>query len=340
VSIATPPPPKPRRRKTKSEQTDRLLQLCFEGEDVGKLLAGLSERAREMFYEDLLELKKSDQVPSERSVAIDYIKAPPTMEQFIDDDYYLGKTLRPSEDNVGIFPLWRDTLVNDFNLDSRIHNAVVTGSLGIGKSWIAVTILLYRIVLASLLRNPQNFFGVSRGSAIIYNILSVTREQVKQTAFGDAINFMASSPYFLEECKFDPEMEYSKSVIPMRNNIYLTAGSKGWHVLGRNVPGVLLDEGNFRLEKEPDKAAYALFDQVRTRISNRFQKIEGFLPAISIVASSASDESSFTEQVILEIEKVNNPATQVVYRNAVYKVKRHALKLGPAGSKLPTASKT
>jgi hypothetical protein len=197
------------------------------------------------------------------------------------------------------------------------------------NTWIMMAILLYRLVLTTMLRNPQNFFGISRGSNIIYNILSVTREVVRQTAFGDAINFMSVSPYFIKELKFDPEMEYSKSVIPLSNNIFLTAGSKGWHVLGRNVLGVALDEGNFRLEQDPDKKAYALYDQIRTRIANRFQKSEGFLPAISMIASSASDESSFTEMIIKEIERVDSPLTQKVYRQPVYKVKRHELKLGP-----------
>jgi len=189
-------------------------------------------------------------------------------------------------------------------------------------------IMLYRIVLTTLLRNPQNYFGISRGSNIIFNILSVTREQVRQTAFGDAINFMTSSPYFIQELNFDPEMEYSKQAVPFTNNLFLTAGSKGWHILGRNVLGVGLDEGNFRLEKDPDQKAYQLYDQVRTRLANRFQKVEGFLPAISLLASSASDESSFTETVIRDIERANNRSTQNVYRLAVYQVKRHELKLG------------
>lgn len=262
------------------------------------------------------------------SDTLDFIKVPPTMEEFINDDYYLGRTLRHSDENVGLFPSWQRVLIRDFNYSSAIHNVVITGSLGIGKTYIMVTMLLYRIVLTTMLRNPQHHFGISRGSSIIFNILSVTREQVRQTAFGDAINFMTVSPYFLEELKFDPEMEYSKSVVPFRNNVYLTAGSKGWHVLGRNVLGIGLDEGNFRLEKDPNKEAYALYDQVRTRLANRFQKMEGILPAISILASSASDESSFTESVIHDIEKVNDPYTQVVYREPVYRVKRHELSLG------------
>lgn len=214
---------------------------------------------------------------------------------------------------------------------------------------VMVALLLYRICLATHLKNPQNFFGLSRNSNIVYNLLSVTKEAVKDTAFGTAMDYMADSAYFLEVCKFDPDCDYSDYRIPMLNtlpdgrvsHIWLTGGSKGQHVLGRNLLGIGLDEGNFRLEKDPDLKAYELYDQVRTRIANRFQKIESYLPAISIIASSAQDESSFTEKVVKEIEEANRrladenakildeasktPPTQLVVRNAVYRIKRHAL---------------
>lgn len=219
----------------------------------------------------------------------------------------------------------------------------------------AVVLILYRVCIATHLRNPQNFFGISRNSKIVYNFLSVTKAAVRETAFGDAMDLMAVSPYFVEVCGFDPDSDYSGFRIPMLNqlpdgrvsNIWMSAGSKGQHILGRNVVGVVLDEGNFRLEKDPDLKAYALYDSVRTRISNRFQKLATFLPALSVIASSAADESSFTEKVVTEIEQqqadlakenerrvaqgmMPNEPTQLIYRHAVYKIKRHALlDIGP-----------
>lgn len=285
----------------------------------------------------------------------DFIKQPPSIEDFLLDDYYLGKSWRPIEgENEGIWPAWLDLLAMNLNLSSRIHNLVITGSLGIGKTSVMVAIILYRVCIAVYLKNPQHFFGLSRNSNIVYNLLSVTKEAVKDTAFGTALSYMADSPFFVEVCQFDPDCEYSDYRIPMLNvlpdgrisHIWVTGGSKGQHVLGRNLVGIGMDEGNFRLEKDPDLKAYELYDQVRTRIANRFQKIQSYLPAISIIASSAADESSFTEKVVKEIENSNQrlaeenasisdpaskiPQTQLVVRNAVYKIKRHALTgIGP-----------
>ena len=280
----------------------------------------------------------------------DFIKQPPDIETFLEDDYYLGCTWRPVKgENDGIWPEWKKLLVDHLNYDSRIHNMVITGSLGIGKTVMMVTVILYRICLACHLKNPQHFFGLNRNSNIVYNFLSVTKEAVKDTAFGTAMSYMGDSAFFREVCKFDPESDYSEYRIEMKNllpdgrpsRIWVSGGSKGQHVLGRNLIGIGLDEGNFRLEKDPDLKAYELYDQVRTRIANRFQKIASYLPAISIIASSAQDESSFTEKVCHEIAEHNRiceaenakielagdkiPPTQVVFRNAVYKIKRHML---------------
>lgn len=195
------------------------------------------------------------------------------------------------------------------------------------NTYVMVTILLYRLTLCTLLKNPAAFFGLGKGSKIVYNILSVTKQAVNETAFGDARNFMSKSGYFIDECNFDPDSKYSNFRIGLPGEVYLTAGSKGWHVLGRNVLGVALDEGNWRNEADPDTKAYDLYNEVRVRIQNRFMRAGKFLPAISILASSAKDESSFTEVVIKEIEKANDPTHQKVYRNAVYRIKKHVLKL-------------
>lgn len=323
-------------KKTLTEQVDDVMLRGLEGEAIDPMLASLSPYGRALWDDMVKQLRQSsisDGVPQseilEQLKVADYIDKPPTMLQFLDDPYYLGSLMIKSQDSEGMFPAWKEILCRDFNYDSAIHNCVITGSLGIGKTFIMVTILLYRIVIATLLRNPHNFFGLTKGTKIIFNLLSVTKAAVTETAFGDAMNFMANSPYFLEECKYNPDNSYTNFRIPLKGALTLTAGSRGQHLLGRNIIGVGLDEGNWRLEAEPDNKAYELFNEVRNRINNRFRKVAGYLPAISILASSAKDESSFTETIINEINKAKDPACQKVYRNAVYKIKRHTLQLGP-----------
>lgn len=302
-------------------------EALFNKGDVIDLLKNLTPAEQVVFEAEMAEVM-ADYTKESTLWAEDYLRTPPTMDEFLDDPYWLGATTKHTEDNEGLYPEWRSTLIKDFNRDSRIHNLVLTGSLGCGKTFVMVVLMLYRLTIATLMRNPQAFFGMTTNTRLIYNFLSVSKSAVAETAFGDAQRFMSSSPYFIEQCRFDPDSIYSNYRIPMPHNLWLTAGSKGHHLIGRNVLGVGLDEGNWRLEANPDTSAYELYNEVRARIMNRFLKLSGFLPAISILASSAKDESSFTENVIREINDVNDPSTQQVYRKSVYKVKRHALRLG------------
>jgi hypothetical protein len=317
----------------KTEKVDSTLLQIFEGENADELINNFSDEERKFFEELVSKIRSGElgKIPEmEELWKVDYVRRPPTIHEYWNEDYWMGQKLRPTDDNIGLFPIWQQILDNDFDFDSRIHNVVISGSLGIGKTMVGVTIFLYRVILATLLRNPQNFFGLNKGSSIVYAILSITKKVVTETAFGDALGMMGLSPYFLEELNFNPDAKYASQAIDLGRGISLTAGSKGQHIIGRNSMGVMLDEGNWRLEANPDERAYKLYDEIRTRISNRFQRESGFLPAISILASSAKDESSFTEKVINDIEKVNDLKTQRVYRHSIYKVKsgegRHAIR--------------
>lgn len=315
------PVKKPRHARAASEAEKAFLKI-LDGENVDQLLASLSKHERKIFDHLVAEIRKGGESKYLTELwKYDYLRSPPTISEFVEDPYWLGSVTQPTDENVGLWPTWKEILKTDFDLDSRINNCVITGSLGIGKTTIAVLIILYRLALASLLRNPHNFLGLQTGSKIIYVLLSVTMSQVKDTAMGMALNNMALSPYFVEELGFNPDSKYSGNIVDLSRNIQLNGGSKGQHILGRNTPGILLDEGNFRLEAHPDAKAYKLFHEVRTRLKNRFQKTAGFLPAISIIASSASDESSFTETVITEINKKGDPTTEKVYSRPVYFMK-------------------
>lgn len=331
-----PRPPQQRKQQTRLGRIEQAIAEVLHGEQADPLLKLLGKEDQDLLQEALGELRRTPEM-AEAYLSdlwrLDYMKRPPSMQDFLDDPYWMGSVTVKSEDSEGMFPLWKGLLVRDFDIDSRVHNLVVTGSLGTGKTWISVILLLYRIVIARLLRVPQAFFGLSKGSQIFYAILSITRSVVQETAFGDVLNFMANCPFFIEECHFNPERKYANLRIPLGHGIYLTAGSQGWHIIGRNAMGVMLDEGNFRLEANPDLKAYKLYDEVRTRIRNRFQRMAGYMPAISILSSSARDESSFTEKVIADIDQ-SNDKDQLVYRYPVYKVKAHILKLSPTWFKV------
>lgn len=325
---------------TRTEQIDSILQQVIEGENLDVMLTALSPADQNLFYDLIAELRETGDLGMEDLWSIDYLRKPPTMEEFVDDPYWLGDVAKHADDNEGIYPAWRDIVCRDFNLDSRLHNVVITGSLGCGKSWVSALIMCYRIVLCRLLRNPMSFLDLSKGSPIVFALLSVTRSAVQETIYSDVMNFMAHSAFFKEECKYNIEKRYAALRIPLGNNMMLVAGSQGQHVIGKNTLAVTMDEGNWRREANPDEKAYKLYDEIRHRITGRFQKVAGFMPGICLLSSSARDESSFTEQVIADIAKVNDERTQRIYRLAGYEVKSHLLQLRPRRFKVAFGLKT
>lgn len=259
---------------------------------------------------------------------VDYRRRPPTMEEFITNAYYLGTMLHPDRSS-GMWPVWYKILCDEFDRDSFLHNVVLTGALGTGKTTVLVVILLYRICQSLLLRRPAEMFEQGMGAVLYFVIISVTRETAQQTAFPQATSLMAASPFFREATRIstgnapsggDIELTGAKSNETL-TSLHLISGSKAQHLIGRNIIGIGFDEGNYRLEKDQDATAFGLYEVMRNRLLSRLKTREGYLPGISIIASSARDESSVTEQVRLEIEAAGKPREQRVFQKAIYEVK-------------------
>ena len=241
---------------------------------------------------------------------------------------YLGSSLRPGLGGEGLWPVWHETFRDRFDLDSFVQDAVLTGALGIGKTYVMVVLLLYRVCLTRCLRNPCRFFRLGRTSVIHFVLLSISKEMVKQTLWPQLLSLMSGSPFFREQCGFNPSKSYSDLNITLKIatpagpvQLIISGGSKEQHTLGRNVAFLGLDEGNFRLEIDPQNKAYALFASVKSRMVSRFKRLPGFNPGLCVLASSAADESSFTERVIKEFGDNGDTASQLVLRLAIYRAK-------------------
>lgn len=259
----------------------------------------------------------------------DYRIMPPNIQEFLDEDYFLGTALRRSASNEGLWPGWREWLCEHASLGSFLHNLVLSGAIGIGKSTIMVTLVLYYIAKCACLRDPHLFYGLSRGSPIDFLLLSLSQSTLRGTVWVTALRLMGSSPFFREHCGYDYKKNHSGLTLVLRINpaasneirLTLSGGSKCQHHMGRNVLGVGLDEGNFRLEADPQAYATELFLDLRARMASRFQALGSFMPGLSIVASSAGHESCFTERLIEDIENAVDPNAQLVVRQALYHLK-------------------
>jgi len=278
-------------------------------EAIRHLITTVSEGDRELF--DLLNTARL-----KREIV--------SMEQFMEDDYYLGEPCRT------VYPALKEELIKIFDGDTR--ELILTGSIGWGKTTF-LSIVLGRILYElSCLAHPQATFGLSPGSemgiVLVSKNLPLARRVLK-TAVDDKLKL---SPYFNDHWK--PKYGKDETLFP-DNIVMMIASYQSERLLGVNVLAGAMDETNFAMtskqqiiSKMGEKASVANYDLAEkvyttllTRIKSRFQRA-GELTGMMILASSASTEGSFIDRRLREAEG-DTTATVLDYATWDVKPKSH-----------------
>ena len=112
------------------------------------VLDGLSPEERKLALEILNELSESGESTTLKDLQMsDWDEWPVDIMTFISDERYLGRGLYIVDDITGerkctVFPYWIETLKDIFpdNLTTKYNTIILSGSIGLGKSFIAVII--------------------------------------------------------------------------------------------------------------------------------------------------------------------------------------------------------
>lgn len=226
---------------------------------------------------------------------------PVSMEQFVRDPYYLGHTCE------NIYP----QLLKDLNelFAGGYQEAILTGSIGWGKTFFAsigVCRVLYEL---SCLHDPHKTLGIAHDSNIAVVCLSVNEQLAVKVAFENIATKIKASKYFEENFKFEP----TKKELRFPNKIWVAArATTDTSALGLNVVSALLDETNFMPTKGKDAArmgyvdhAEMIYNSIQRRMKSRFQK-KGKLPGMIFVVSSKKTTDDFTARRIRESRADSN----------------------------------
>ena len=113
----------------------------------------------------------------------DYEEIPVDIETFIDDENYLGNGTM-SEGKSTVFPYWRKTLKKVFpnNLDTAYNTLVLTGAIGLGKSFVAVICILYMLYRTLCLKDPYKHYGLQKIDVITFIFMNITLEAAQDVA--------------------------------------------------------------------------------------------------------------------------------------------------------------
>ena len=129
----------------------------------------------------------------------DFDEIPVNISTFMHDKKYLGNALYDAEGRFTVYPYWEKCLEDIFpdNLTTKYNNIVFTGAIGLGKSTIAVIILLYMLYRLLCLKDPYAYYGMQPIDKITISLMNITIENAKGVALDKMNQMILSSDWFM-----------------------------------------------------------------------------------------------------------------------------------------------
>ena len=134
--------------------SDKISTLSSEEKSlVLKILEELSQDGRSLTLDNLW--------------SIDYKEQPVSPEIFFTDNHYLGHIGR------GLYDKNMETLVDILDPSKDIFEVVLTGSIGYGKTTLAVCMNIYKLYRLLCLHNPAEYYGLAAGSLLVTMVFGI-----------------------------------------------------------------------------------------------------------------------------------------------------------------------
>ena len=197
-----------------------------------KILDNLSEQEREILFKTLSNISKGDDKLFQKLKYQDYDEIPVDIETFLTDKNYLGNGLIDPEGRFTVFPYWVETLKRIFpdNLTTKYNTLILTGSIGIGKSFLAVLCMLYLLYRMLCLKDPYTYYGLQPIDKITFSFINVTIDAAKGVAWDKIQQLLQSSPWFMAHGTVSGRAEI---VWTPSKRIELVVGSNNNAIIGR-----------------------------------------------------------------------------------------------------------
>lgn len=195
-----------------------------------KVLETLSDEEKEVLINMLGEMSTNGNSETLNHLwEQDYDEVPVDIDTFIEDDDYLGAA---TNNGKSIYPYWRERMREWFAPDAPYMEIVLSGSIGIGKTTIADIGLAYLLYKLLCLKNPQEYYGLTKSSIMTVAFINVDMALAYGVSYAKFQSFLMNSPWFLRH----------GSVVGVKNQVYIPGkgiefrvGSSDKNVLGSDV---------------------------------------------------------------------------------------------------------
>jgi hypothetical protein len=165
------------------------------------------------------------------------------------------------------------------DLEWECNEVVFDEGIGAGKSYKASVIITYQLYRVLILKDPQTFLNLARGSSIYFINMSVRGDQAKKIVFGEIVQRVMNSPWFKSH-GYLPDLNVRSELRFPKNINVIPGNSKETFPLGFNLLGGVMDEAAWYTDTLTHDVAEEIFNALHNRIKNRFGN-KGMLVMIS-----------------------------------------------------------
>ncbi|HFC76744.1 MAG TPA: hypothetical protein ENJ27_00760 [Candidatus Moranbacteria bacterium] len=200
----------------------------------------------------------------------DFKERPVNIETFVNDPNYLGlKFYLKGNKGFGCRPRILKRLIDIFDSGKKYEEFVLMCGIGWGKDFTASIVLSYGLYKLACLKDPQSYYGLSKGTAIHLMLMSINEKHARDVLFGEVGARIDNSPWFQNNFKYDPNI---KTEMRFSNNIYLIPGnSKDTTFVGYNIFMGIIDEADDYTVTEERSDAVEGYNSIKDRIVSRFR---------------------------------------------------------------------
>ena len=235
---------------------------------------------------------------------VDYKELPVGIEEFIESNHYLKR-------KDTIYPLVMEELITLNNPENGYEEAVLTGSIGAGKTTMAVITTAYQLYLLMCMRHPHKTFRLLPSDEILFVFQSINERLARRIDYARFKSLLEGAPFFNRGSNnFRKDIE-SRLVFRDRIEVIPVSGSET-AAIGQNVIGGVIDEMNFmdvveKSKQNPGEKIYdqatALYNSIVLRRKSRFIQKDRKLPGLLCLVSSKRYPGQFTDRKVEEADR-------------------------------------
>lgn len=212
-----------------------------------------------------------------------------------------------------LYPAVKEALYEIWHGDTKYMEVVLTGSIGIGKSWITDLSCAYTLYKLAILWEPQAELDLAPGSQLYLVFQGRTLDQAKAILFRPFVDKVRVSPFFQKYFPFDKETEKSELIFPNGIHVKPFSGSDN-AVIGLNVVWAGVTELNrmayvehsTRSKSAEDFSydqAVTVYKKLINRMASRTMQVGGGLWGKIFLDAAYEHEDDFTSKKVKEAQE-------------------------------------